>query len=67
LQLEPDLEPRIKLKAGSDLPTAAHPFFWAGYLLIDCGEPFDEDLAAEDAVADDAAAAPVVPPVPVAQ
>lgn len=75
LQLEPELEPRIKIKPGSDLPTAAHPFFWAGYLLVDCGEPFDPDAVAEEVPADDAAAnappangpaAPAVPPVPVA-
>ena len=26
LPLEPALEPRVKLKDGSDLPTASHPF-----------------------------------------
>jgi hypothetical protein len=63
LQLEPELEPRIKLKAGSDLPTAAHPFFWAGYLLVDCGEPFDPDAVPEDAPLNNAPAdaAPVDP------
>jgi hypothetical protein len=60
LPLEPALEPRVKLKEVTDLPTAAHPFFWAGYLLIDCGEPLVDEPAA-----DDAAAPPVAAPVPV--
>jgi tetratricopeptide (TPR) repeat protein len=62
LQLEPGLEPRIKLKPGSDLPTAAHPFFWAGYLLIDCGEPFDPDALPEGVPGEDAAAPAATPP-----
>ena len=45
LPLEPALEPRIKLKEAGELPTAAHPFFWAGYLLVDCGEPLDRRTA----------------------
>lgn len=58
LPLEPALEPRVKLKDVTNLPTAAHPFFWAGYLLVDCGEPLLEEPPADDA------AAPA-PPVPV--
>jgi tetratricopeptide (TPR) repeat protein len=54
LPLEPALEPRIKLKDASDLPTAAHPFFWAGYLLVDCGEPIVEEAPAD----------PAAPPAP---
>jgi tetratricopeptide (TPR) repeat protein len=43
LPLDPALEPRVKLKGTTNLPTAAHPFFWAGYLLVDCGEPLTTD------------------------
>jgi hypothetical protein len=32
-----EAEPRIKASAGEDLPKATHPFFWAGYLLVDTG------------------------------
>jgi hypothetical protein len=41
LPLEPALEPRVKLKDASTLPTAEHPFFWSGYLLVDAGEPLE--------------------------
>ena len=36
---EPDLarEPRVKQSADAVLADARHPFFWAGYLLVDCG------------------------------
>ncbi len=34
--LEADREPRVK-EAGDGRPTANHPFFWAGYLLVDAG------------------------------
>jgi hypothetical protein len=47
LPLELTMEPRIKLKDPSIAPTAAHPFFWAGYLLVDCGEPLVENADAE--------------------
>jgi tetratricopeptide (TPR) repeat protein len=30
-------EPRIKRTPADDPPKANHPFFWAGYLLVDCG------------------------------
>jgi CHAT domain-containing protein len=32
-----DGEPRIKRATADDPPKANHPFFWAGYMLIDCG------------------------------
>jgi len=36
-------EPRIKKQTGEQAdaaaPRATHPFFWAGYLLADCGSP----------------------------
>ncbi|HPP52172.1 MAG TPA: hypothetical protein PK777_04405, partial [Thermoguttaceae bacterium] len=37
---DPEVEPRLK-KPGPDeeAPKANHPFFWAGYLLVDTGVP----------------------------
>jgi len=35
----PDVEPRVKASVDDPPLTAAHPFFWSGYLLIDTGEP----------------------------
>ncbi|HTQ40855.1 MAG TPA: CHAT domain-containing protein [Pirellulales bacterium] len=35
--LDPQREPRIRLKPDSPPINAQHPFFWAGYLLIDSG------------------------------
>lgn len=32
-------EPRIKASSNDEPPTAGHPFFWAGYLLLDTGAP----------------------------
>ncbi len=29
-------EPRVKRTAVNEQPKAAHPFFWAGYMLVDC-------------------------------
>ncbi|MGI9430475.1 MAG: CHAT domain-containing protein, partial [Bythopirellula sp.] len=40
LPLDPDRQPRVKVKKKDDVElTAAHPFFWSGYLLIDSGAP----------------------------
>jgi hypothetical protein len=45
-------EPRLKpAEDASDLPTADHPFFWAGYMLIDTG-PRPEAQTAPPAAAD---------------
>lgn len=42
-----ELEPRLKVAANDEPPTASHPFFWAGYLLVDNGAPpFKSDDAA---------------------
>lgn len=39
-----ELEPRLKVAANDEPPTASHPFFWAGYLLVDNGAaPFKSD------------------------
>jgi hypothetical protein len=38
-RLNPDAEPRVKKAAAGDVPKAEHPFFWAGYMLLDGGVP----------------------------
>ncbi|MEZ6121184.1 MAG: hypothetical protein R3C28_32090 [Pirellulaceae bacterium] len=37
LEIDPLQEPRIKEITTQDVPSSQHPFFWAGYLLIDTG------------------------------
>jgi hypothetical protein len=53
-------EPRLSLKATEAAPNGDHPFFWAGYLLIDTGVPgpseSDDPGAQPAAVAENAAA-----------
>lgn len=34
---DPALEPRLKPSSGGVLEDASHPFFWAGFMLVDCG------------------------------
>lgn len=50
-ELNPAAEPRVEAKADAPLPTAEHPFFWAGYLLVDSSDAAlsedEEDPAAE--------------------
>jgi hypothetical protein len=42
--LDAQNEPRLKgIEEAGDVPTAEHPFFWAGYLLVDTG-PRPEQL-----------------------
>jgi tetratricopeptide (TPR) repeat protein len=42
--LDPSLEPRLNKTTSADPPKAAHPFFWAGFLLADTGaEPERDD------------------------
>ena len=55
-EIEADSEPRIKrLRPGTTL-TSEHPFFWAGYILIDrIGAPPVDAAAAEPAAEEDAA------------
>ena len=38
-QLDPTAEPRLKGVTEGQLPSADHPFFWGGYLLIDSSPP----------------------------
>ena len=61
--IDPDAEPRVKMTSGAKEIKADQPFFWAGYLLVDCepGEvaapPTKEPKAEEkkeDKVKDDA-------------
>ena len=45
-RLNPAAEPRIRRSVGGNIPMANHPFFWAGYLLIDPGtQPHRPDEA----------------------
>jgi CHAT domain-containing protein len=37
-QLNVEAEPRIKRTATEETPMASHPFFWAGYMLIDSSQ-----------------------------
>jgi hypothetical protein len=68
--LDGESEPRLRgLVQEGDLATANHPFFWAGYLLVDTGPPTveaDEEAEAEPAseAPTGTKAAPVPPPVP---
>lgn len=36
-RLNLEAEPRVKRAATDETPKGAHPFFWAGYMLVDCG------------------------------
>ena len=59
--IEPEREPRVK-KASSagEPPKAGHPFFWAGYMLVDSGPGADVEHGAGSADA----VAPANPPQP---
>ena len=46
-RVNPEAEPRIRLPAGASAPLADHPFFWAGYLLVDDGTPPQKPEALE--------------------
>jgi hypothetical protein len=35
LIIDPAAEPRVRMTTGAKEVTAGHPFFWAGYLLVD--------------------------------
>jgi tetratricopeptide (TPR) repeat protein len=47
-RLNIEAEPRVKKTAGEDTPKAEHPFFWAGYMLLDGGQPADKTKAAPE-------------------
>ncbi len=41
-EIDPRREPRISHSANAEPIQASHPFFWAGYLLVDNGQPVDD-------------------------
>lgn len=47
-RVNPDREPRIKEPGDGPLPKATHPFFWAGYMLVDSGVPAGPAEAGKD-------------------
>ncbi len=48
MPLNPPLEPRVNWTGATTLPKADHPFFWAGFLLVDTGaRPADTSTPAE--------------------
>ncbi|HEV3023416.1 MAG TPA: CHAT domain-containing protein, partial [Pirellulales bacterium] len=49
--IEPDAEPRVKLKTKDPIPKAENPFFWAGYLLADTGSSPNGVAVAHEKVA----------------
>lgn len=51
-RLQLDTEPRIQRVLEEDPPKATHPFFWAGYLLIDRGVLPERAEPAPEAAAD---------------
>jgi CHAT domain-containing protein len=51
-----EAEPRVRKAAGEEAPKAEHPFFWAGYMLFDGGQPNEKAKAPQ--------AAPVPKPNP---
>ena len=58
-------EPRLRLTAQEEAPTADHPFFWAGYLLADTGtlpQELADKLRDEQAEKDPAADKPAAKP-----
>jgi tetratricopeptide (TPR) repeat protein len=63
--IDPAAELRVKQGKGADKLTGKHPFFWAGYLVVDSGwRPAEEtpaDPAAEPVVAPAAGGAPAAP------
>ncbi len=68
-RLSPGAEPRIKFSINPEELKGDHPFLWAGYLLVDCGDPVeraDAEAAERTAVTDGKAgkAAAKKPPAP---
>jgi tetratricopeptide (TPR) repeat protein len=46
--VNPELEPRISSAGADPAMTAAHPFFWSGYLLVDTGKSPIKEEAPKD-------------------
>jgi len=44
VKLDPEAEPRVDKTGWDEKLTASHPFFWAGYMVVDTGSrpPSDE-------------------------
>ncbi|RLT15929.1 MAG: CHAT domain-containing protein [Planctomycetota bacterium] len=65
----PDLtrEPRIKQTPKAEIIDARHPFFWAGYLLIDCGTGTYSDEPLPAAAAQPVPRPAAVGPAPILQ
>lgn len=60
--LDPQNEPRLKRPdEATEPPRATHPFFWAGYLLVDNSPPASQDESFSNGPAE---APPMPPPVP---
>ncbi|MEX2316939.1 MAG: CHAT domain-containing protein [Pirellulales bacterium] len=58
-------EPRLKRSDDkAELPTADHPFFWAGYLLVDTGARPGEDVEQVMAAGASGSAMNATPPAP---
>jgi hypothetical protein len=65
--LDINREPRLKRSDDkSDLPTADHPFFWAGYILVDTGtRPGQDDVPGAPAASGSTKASTMpAPPLP---
>jgi len=63
LSLDPAQQPRVKVSKKEDVElTAAHPFFWSGYLLVDTGASVENEAAAPAAKVPPVAGAVVVKP-----
>jgi hypothetical protein len=60
-RLAPEQEPRVSLGPKAGMTSSSHPFFWAGYLLVDTGLRPASDPP-KDAPAGDAAGAAPKPP-----
>ena len=69
-RLDPETEPRVKKAASEEPPKASHPFFWAGYMLVDPGtvaeksEPQPEEPVLKLKRADQPAPPPEAPEAP---
>jgi CHAT domain-containing protein len=60
--IDPDREPRVRNTSIADQPgKASHPFFWAGYMLVDSGDTSPDD---PDALGQPAKLAPAARPQP---
>ena len=61
-RLNPEAEPRMKKETVEEPPKADHPFFWAGYMLIDPGSPAPAEAIAPPVIKNLNPAPPAVKP-----